>query len=509
MANNDDSEKENSNDAPPPFKRRFALQWWPDLFLLSIVVILIGLRVWKHGQQAYEGILGRPLRVGIVSWPGYAGGLVANKGLRPNKDSDFWKDHKLLVELVPIADGSQLLRDFVRGGENGGIDIMWSTVDSLAHQAPTLSKEGLDPRAFLQVDWSRGADAIVARAGIERIEDLRDKTVAVSQTASQWLFEYSLESSSLTDADRRTIRTKRHPTKGSQAAHDQFVDGSVDAAALWEPDVSDALNLRKGSRVLIDTSAAANLIADVMVAKEELIQKRPKVISAFIEGWLSGTTKANGDPMLAVQVLRSEPDLNFSTLSEETTHELLTKTPLATLDDNVEMFGLSGGEVFFDRLFRRASHTFLKAGYIEDEATPERERDVKLLTEIYNARSSATKGCQEFKRSVLPIAFPPGKADLSQQALQVLDDDEVADLLRMYSGVRFCVEASTVAGDDPQNAPATRRAREQAVIEHLVKYYRRPRNQFVSVNGDAQEADNGDKVTRYIRLLLSSPGFRQ
>src|SRR5262245_2842626 len=38
------------------------------------------------------GRLGRPVRVAIVLWGGYAAGIMANGGLAPNKDSVFSKD---------------------------------------------------------------------------------------------------------------------------------------------------------------------------------------------------------------------------------------------------------------------------------------------------------------------------------------------------------------------------------------------------------------------------------
>jgi len=47
-----------------------------------------------------KGLLGRPLRVGVVTWPGYAGGIVANNGFKPNEDSIFYKQHNLCVELL-------------------------------------------------------------------------------------------------------------------------------------------------------------------------------------------------------------------------------------------------------------------------------------------------------------------------------------------------------------------------------------------------------------------------
>ena len=507
----DRSEGKVSAYVRPPvkkFRERFALRWWPDIVLVIVVVVLVGARVWKHSQQAaYEGILRRPLRVGIVSWPGYAGGLVANKGLGANKDSDFWnnKDHPLLVEFVLVEDETELLREFAQGGDKGGLDVMWSTVDSLAQQIPTLEKMGLRPRAFMQVDWSRGADAIVARADIKRIEQLTDKKIAVSQAASQWLFEYSLERAHMEPDDRQKIRKNLYRTKGSEEACDLFIAGKVDAAALWEPDVTNALNGRTRARILIDTSAADKLIADVMVANEDFIRRHPDAIAAFIKGWLSdGTPKAISDPMLAVQVLMQN-ESKFSELGEETTRKLLAKAPLATFSDNVEMFGLSGGDALFDRIFRQASATWVAANYITAEVNPEQVRDESFLRELY---IPPERGCREYATSILPIAFSPGEAELSPDARKILDDEKFSVQLSSHSGVRFCVEASAEVEGDPQRSRVVSRAREEAIITYLRDRYILSKNQFVAANGDACEKNDGEKAMPCIRLKVIGPGGR-
>jgi ABC-type nitrate/sulfonate/bicarbonate transport system substrate-binding protein len=483
-------------------RERFELERWGFVFIL-VVLLLVGFRVYFRGKQANEGLLGRPLRVGIVSWPGYAGGLVANNGLRPSKDSDFWNKHKLLVEFVLEEDEVVLRRKFV----NSEVDVMWSTVDSLAQQAPELLKQGVHPRAFMQVDWSRGGDAIIASAEIKRIEDLKGKSVAVSMSASQWLFEYSLENSSLTDDERTAIRQARTPTKGSQEAREQFVNGNVAAAVLWEPDVTEALRRRSGSKILVDTRMATNLIADVMVAKEEFIEQHPDVIAAFIEGWLlDGTTRAISDPMQAVRVLQDEPD--FARLGEEKTHELLGKTAWATLDDNVEMFGLADGKPFFDPLFNWASRLWSKNHYIRDPIAAEQARDIGRLKEIYSAQRSQPKlACgAETPVETIPLAilFPPGKAEIKESVRSILDNQKSLFTLQSYRGARFCVQADPVEGDDPSHAVEISRARETAIIEYLAERYKRPRSQFVSASASSSEPSNIGTASQYIRLRLST-----
>ena len=76
--------------------------------------------------------LKRPIKVAIVLWGGYAGGIMANNGMLPNPDSAFSREFGLQVELLQIDDFDKSRDAFRAGGDKGGVDIMWSTVDAYA-----------------------------------------------------------------------------------------------------------------------------------------------------------------------------------------------------------------------------------------------------------------------------------------------------------------------------------------------------------------------------------------
>lgn len=98
----------------------------------------------------------RPIRVAIVTWGGYAGGIMANNGFKANKDSTFWKEYGIEVELKVIDDYPASRTAFAKGGADGGVDIMWATVDSFALEYDSLKAP--DPVAIMQYDWSRGGE---------------------------------------------------------------------------------------------------------------------------------------------------------------------------------------------------------------------------------------------------------------------------------------------------------------------------------------------------------------
>src|SRR5215211_6636517 len=98
------------------------------LLLILALGLLFGLWRWVISPWATGGGtthagpvpgIDRPLRVGVVTWPGYAGGIMANNGFKPNKDSIYGRDHNLQVEFMLQEDVDIRNKLFAKGGEDG------------------------------------------------------------------------------------------------------------------------------------------------------------------------------------------------------------------------------------------------------------------------------------------------------------------------------------------------------------------------------------------------------
>jgi len=357
-----------------------------QVLLLLVVLAAVVLSVfwhWHISQPALKSStdLDRPLVVGLVSWPGYAGGITANLGFKENAESIFYKKYGLLVHFVLIEDVDARNKAFAKGGPDG-VDVVWSTVDFWANELPGYIKGGLHPKAILQVDWSRGGDAIVADQSIKRIEDLKGKKIALVQyTPSHWLLESMLKTSALSTADKEEIRKQLVFTQDVPSARIAFTSGEVDAAVVWEPDVKQALK-RSGSHILVSSSETPELIADLMLAQQSFIDTHPQAIEAFVRGWLDGVQAAKSDSALAAQLLVDNEPL-FRDLGLQATKDSLNWVLWADLSDNVRMFGLDGKSPFFDSLFSNAGRTWKDLGAIDQTITPQDAKDDTILKRVY------------------------------------------------------------------------------------------------------------------------------
>jgi len=461
----------------------------PLLFILLTISFMVGCSYFKGIGGGDGSKLGRPLRVGIVTWPGYAGGLVANNGFAPNKDCIYWTKYGQTVQFLLMEDVDVRNKAFAKGGEDG-VDIVWSTVDFWANELPAFVKDGVKARAIMQVDWSRGGDAIVADPSIKKVEDLKGKKISLALfTPSHWLLEYSLENSSLDDAEQAEIIKNLVGKNASPDARADFVARKVDAAVVWEPDVTEALSKRPGSHILVSSKEAANLIADLMVAREDFIKDHPDVVKAFVQGWMDGTQEANRNSDKVVRLLMDNEPV-YKDLGEAGTRAGLPTVKWADMTDNTQMFGLDGSEPLFDRIFKQAGQAWVRRGYIGSTVMPDQAKDVSFLKEIYAANPvlGATGpvvkagGDVENRPAIMSkpvtIVFPSGSSTLDSNAQQLLD--QVATLAQTYSGAVIRIEGNTDNVGNPAANKTLSEQRAEAVKAFLVQRYHIDPNRLVT-----------------------------
>ena len=77
----------------------------------------------------------KSVNIGVVTWPGYAGGQFFNGGFKANRErSRFFKNYGLLVNFI-VLDDYQESRDAFKAGE---VDLLWNTVDAFPCEAADL-----------------------------------------------------------------------------------------------------------------------------------------------------------------------------------------------------------------------------------------------------------------------------------------------------------------------------------------------------------------------------------
>jgi NitT/TauT family transport system substrate-binding protein len=166
------------------------------------------------------------VKIGVVTWGGYAGGQYFNGGFKASKESRYFKEYGILVEFVLMDDF-----DASRAAwKSNDINLQWITADAFPTEAVALKE--FNPKIIFQADWSRGGDAIVVRPGISKVSDLKGKKVAVAYgTPSHTFILWLLEANNMTFRDVELVQVKSAIDAAAMAK-----SGSVDAAVVWSPD---------------------------------------------------------------------------------------------------------------------------------------------------------------------------------------------------------------------------------------------------------------------------------
>jgi NitT/TauT family transport system substrate-binding protein len=176
---------------------------------------------------------------------------------------------------------------------DGQIDALVQPLDS------TVAKFDPDKKLLcaLVFDESLGGDGIVATNSIRDIADLKGKTVAFFDLSSaQFLLNVLLEDAGLRATDIKPV------SMAAPDAAEAFMLGEVDAAATWEPWLTEAAQAQHG-HLLADSSERPGLIVDCLVAKRSVFEARKGDFQAVARAWATAVDYYQAHPKEALEIM--------------------------------------------------------------------------------------------------------------------------------------------------------------------------------------------------------------
>src|ERR1700745_1431941 len=172
--------------------------------------LLAGASPFAHGQTK--------VAIGYSGWTGFAPLTLA-------KEAGIFKKHGLDVDLKKIPQKDRHLAI-----ASGDIQCAATTVETWV----VWNANGVATKEIFQMDKSYGADGMVVRNNIQKIADLKGKTVAASApgTAAYFTLAWFLKRNGVSVKDGTVVNLE--PAAAAQA----FVAGQNDAAMTYEPYLS-------------------------------------------------------------------------------------------------------------------------------------------------------------------------------------------------------------------------------------------------------------------------------
>jgi len=219
------------------------------------------------------------MQISLDEWIGWKPILDANGGLETKKGS-IYDSLGLKLKINVINDATQSSTALI----NGSIVGAGYTVNRYAFLNEKLKTNSTPVKMVYLVNASAGGDGIIAKDGINSIEGLKGKKIALPQASeAQVMTEWLLSASSLTAEEINGIRRQFVFFNTPDDAAKAFFAGQVDAAATWQPYLSQAQQ-QGGCHILFSTKNATNLILDGIVFRQDYINKYSAQVRLFIEG---------------------------------------------------------------------------------------------------------------------------------------------------------------------------------------------------------------------------------
>ena len=255
----------------------------------------------------------QPLRINAEVWLGYEPLLLA-------RDLGFYED--VPIQIIEVTDHVSSMRRFI----NGDVEMSTMTLDGILENASLQDQI----RAFLVMDFSNGADALLAQPEIEQISDLKGKRIGILPSPlGTLMLTRSLETANLT-IDEVTVVILDIPQQ--EAA---FQNKEVDALTTYGPVLSKLQ--AKGGKVLFDSTQIPGEIVDFLVGREDLVKTHERQLQVVLEGWFKALDYINTNPVDAIARIAEREGLTSVQVSQA-----LEKLHYLSLEENVEV--LSGAD---------------------------------------------------------------------------------------------------------------------------------------------------------------------
>ena len=201
-----------------------------------------------------------PLTSVTSDWIGfYSYHIAAKKG--------FFADNGLAIkDSLPLSAADAFVTFMTKKA-----DIAWVTTGDAAQMIER------DPsiKIIYVTDYSDGSDGIIGR-NIKVPQDIKGKTIARENLLYEKVFLRAyLKKAGLTEKD---VKIK---DMGAAEAAAAFANKQVDVAVTYEPSLTKAAKTGGGN--VIFSSKGTNLVADVLVVRQELIKTRKPDLQAYLK----------------------------------------------------------------------------------------------------------------------------------------------------------------------------------------------------------------------------------
>ncbi|SPL72372.1 ABC transporter substrate-binding protein [Acinetobacter stercoris] len=280
-------------------------------------------------DKAQASVESKPITIGYSDWPGWVAWQVAiEKGWlkEAGLNVDFkWFDYSASLSAFSA---NQLDAVLVTNGDN-----------------LVTASGGTQGLMILATDYSAGNDVIIAKEGINSVQDLKGKSIGVEKG----LVDHLLLSTALTDQKIAQTDVKLVNSATNQLPQ-VFSSPEVSAIAVWQPIASQALKAVTGSKIIYSSKDKPGLIYDTLTVNMSHLSAHKDEWKKIIQVW-DKTVKYINDPAThddAIKIMA-----NRSGVDPKQYEQMVNGTHLLDIDANKKVFTKGSG---FDSIYGSSYH---------------------------------------------------------------------------------------------------------------------------------------------------------
>jgi len=223
--------------------------------------------------------------IGISGWTGFAPLTLA-------KEAGIFKKNGLDVTIRKIPQKDRHLAI-----ASGDIQCAATTVETWI----VWNANGVATTQIFQLDKSYGADGMAVRNHVQKIADLKGKTVAASApgTAPYFTLAWFLKKNGLSVRDVTVVNLE--PGPAAQA----FVAGQNDAAMTYEPYLSTVRAAPQSGKI-IATTLDYPMIMDTFGCTPKFLADNPKAAKALADSYFEAVDMIAKDPKRSFEIMGAD-----------------------------------------------------------------------------------------------------------------------------------------------------------------------------------------------------------
>lgn len=250
---------------------------------LQALSVAAALAFGAHAAAAQD----TKVAIGISGWTGFApltlakeAGIYARNGL------------DVTIKKIPQKDRHLAIA-------SGDVQCAATTVETWI----VWNANGVATTQLFKMDQGMGSDGLVAKPGIDKVEQLKGKTVAASApgTSPHFFLSWALKKAGLKLSDIKLVTLEPAPAANAFVAGNAGLDGAV----TYEPYLTLVRNKPESGKLIMD-SQMLPIVFDSFGCTPKFIKDNPKAAKALADSYFQALDMIAADKTKAFTIMGAD-----------------------------------------------------------------------------------------------------------------------------------------------------------------------------------------------------------